>query len=86
LRRVYEELFDPSEAQDGRTDEGYVIASPRVIDKGLLHRTLSGIETAAANENSVRAVELLSHVVPEYRAMHPDDVAAGRGDSGADQV
>ena len=84
--KLFEELFDPSEALDGRTDEGYVIASPRVIDKGLLHRTLSGIETAAADENSVRAVELLSHVVPEYKAMHPDDVAAGRVDSGADQV
>jgi FlaA1/EpsC-like NDP-sugar epimerase len=83
--KLYEELFDPSEAQDGLTDEGYVIASPRVIDKGLLHRTLSGIETAAGNENPVRALELLSHIVPEYRATHPDEVAAGRDDSGADQ-
>ena len=84
--KLYEELFDPSEAQGGRTDEGYVIASPRVIDKGLLHRTLSGIETAAGNENSVRAVELLSHIVPEYTAMHPDEAAIGPGDSGADQL
>ena len=84
--KLFEELFDPSEAQGGRTDEGYVIASPRVIDKGLLHRTLSGIETAAGNENSVRAVELLSHIVPEYTATHPDEAAIGPGDSGADQL
>ena len=53
--------------QDGRTEEGYVVASPRVIDKPLLMRTLSGIEAAAASENAMRAVELLSHIVPEYR-------------------
>ena len=76
--KLYEELFDTSEAQDGRTDEGYVIASPRVIDKGLLHRTLSGIEAAARVENSVRAVELLSHIVPEYQAMQPGDANAGQ--------
>jgi FlaA1/EpsC-like NDP-sugar epimerase len=82
--KLYEELFDPSEVQDGRTDEGYVVASPRVIDKGLLHRTLSGIEAAAAKENSVRAVELLSHIVPEYQAMKPGEQIAD--DSGADQA
>jgi FlaA1/EpsC-like NDP-sugar epimerase len=74
--KLYEELFDPSEAQDGRTDEGYVVASPRVIDKGLLHRTLSGIQAAAHAENSVRAVELLSHIVPEYQAIEPHDAFA----------
>ena len=82
--KLYEELFDPSEVQDGRTDEGYVVASPRVIDKGLLHRTLSGIEAAAAKENSVRAVELLSHIVPEYQAMKLGETFAA--DSGADQI
>ena len=82
--KLYEELFDPSEVQDGRTDEGYVVASPRVIDKGLLHRTLSGIEVAAAKENSVRAVELLSHIVPEYQAMKLGETFAA--DSGADQI
>ncbi len=65
--KLFEELFDPSEVQDGRTEEGYVVASPRVIDKPLLMRTLSGIEAAAASENAMRAVELLSHIVPEYR-------------------
>lgn len=73
--KLYEELFDPSEAQDGRTNEGYMIASPRVFDKSLLHRTLSGIESAAGQENSARAVELLSHIVPEYNATHPDVAA-----------
>ena len=72
--KLYEELFDTSEAQDGLTEEGYVVASPRIIDSALLHRTLSGIETAVGKENSVRAIELLLHIVPEYRPMQPNDV------------
>ncbi len=65
--KLYEELFDPSEVQDERTAEGYFIASPRVIDKALLHRTLNGLKAASDREDTVRAMELLSHLVPEYR-------------------
>jgi FlaA1/EpsC-like NDP-sugar epimerase len=65
--KLYEELFDPSEVQGGKTDEGYVIASPRVIDNALLVRTLEGLRAAADREDATRAVELLSHIVPEYK-------------------
>ena len=65
--KLYEELFDPSEVQHEQTEEGYFVAAPRVIDKAFLHRTLSGIKTAADREDASRAVELLSHLVPEYR-------------------
>ena len=34
--KLYEELFDPSEVQSEVTEDGYVIASPRVIDRPLL--------------------------------------------------
>ena len=34
-------------------------ASPRVIDRALLMRTLSGIEAASLAENTRRAIELL---------------------------
>lgn len=64
--KLYEELFDPSEIQGGRTDEGYVVASPRVIDKTLLLRSIAGIEAAIENEDAGRAIEFLSHIVPEY--------------------
>lgn len=77
--KLFEELFDTSEAQDGLTEEGYVVASPRIIDSALLHRTLSGIETAVGKENSVRAIELLLHIVPEYRPMQPNDVLDAGG-------
>jgi len=72
--KLFEELFDPSEAQDEQEDDAFVVASPRVIDRALLHQTLSGIETAAIREDAKRAVELLLHIVPEYgkEARTPD--------------
>ena len=77
--KLYEELFDPSEVQDERTEEGYVIAAPRVIDKVLLAKTIAELEFATAKEDQVRALELLSHIVPEYRA------DAGAGQAGHEQ-
>lgn len=74
--KLYEELFDPSEIQGGRTDEGYVVASPRVIDKTLLLRSIAGIEAAIENEDASRAIEFLSHIVPEYTG------TGGEGSSG----
>jgi FlaA1/EpsC-like NDP-sugar epimerase len=66
--KLYEELFDPSEVQNERTEDGYVLASPRVIDKALLKRTVDEIQAAAHQEDSARALQLLFHIVPEYRA------------------
>ena len=42
------------------------IASPRVIDKALLAKSLAELEQAVDNEDEKRAIELLSHIVPEY--------------------
>lgn len=64
--KLYEELFDPAELQDGRTEEGYVVASPRVVDRMLLERTLAQIETALEREDAARTIQLLGHLVPEY--------------------
>lgn len=70
--KLYEELFDPSEVQDERTDEGFVLASPRVMDQALLHRSLSELEGAVSREDRDRALELLFHIVPEYRKGQKD--------------
>lgn len=64
--KLYEELFDASELPDERTEEGYVIASPRVIDRELLDRTLTEISVCSEHEDATRALELLWHIVPEY--------------------
>lgn len=69
--KLYEELFDLSEVQDGKTDEGYVIASPRVIDRSFILQTLKMLENAADEEDVHRAVQLLKHLVPEYRPPAP---------------
>jgi O-antigen biosynthesis protein WbqV len=57
---------------DGRTEEGYVIASPRTIDRQLLNRTISEIVLCAGREDETRALELLSHIVPEFHG-EPDE-------------
>jgi FlaA1/EpsC-like NDP-sugar epimerase len=67
--KLYEELFDPSEVQDGRTEEGYVVASPRVIDRPLIERTLVEIGASITREDTARTISLLAHMVPEYRRM-----------------
>ncbi|MBN9073576.1 MAG: polysaccharide biosynthesis protein [Rhizobiales bacterium] len=64
--KLYEELFDPSEIQEKHPGSVYFIASPRIIDAGLLHKTLSALETAVARGDQARAIELLHHIVPEY--------------------
>ena len=82
--KLFEELFDPSEIQGGKTEEGYVVASPRVIDNALLLRTLTGLEAATQREDANRAAELLSHIVPEYKrsAVAPADDELGADSQG----
>jgi len=76
--KLFEELFDPSEVQDEKTQDGYVVASPRIIDKALLLSTLAGLEAAVEREDARRAIELLSHIVPEYSGSN-----GAAGDAGA---
>jgi O-antigen biosynthesis protein WbqV len=66
--KLFEELFDPSEVQDLRTEDGYVVASPRVIDKLLFDKSITELQNAVAREDRGRALELLLHIVPEYRS------------------
>jgi O-antigen biosynthesis protein WbqV len=67
--KLFEELFDPSEVQNLRTEGGYVIASPRVIDKLLLDKSIAELQNAIVREDRGRALELLLHIVPEYRSV-----------------
>jgi O-antigen biosynthesis protein WbqV len=77
--KLYEELFDPSEVNQKDPDVPYFVASPRVIDKDVLHKTLAVLEGAIANEDQVRAVELLNHIVPEYTPVGPVMASASSG-------
>ena len=70
--KLYEELFDPSEVTEGRTEEGYVVASPRIMDRRLIDKSLKEMLSCAEREDALRALELLAHIVPEYRKPAPD--------------
>ena len=62
------------------TTDGYVVASPRVIDKPLLEKSLAELELAVENEDEKRAIELLSHIVPEYSgSLNADESAPSSG-------
>lgn len=65
--KLFEELFDPEEAVDEPTSEGYVVASPRVIDDVSLFHTISQMDAAATDEDAEKALKLLRRIVPEYR-------------------
>jgi FlaA1/EpsC-like NDP-sugar epimerase len=65
--KLAEELFDPSEVPDGRTEEGYMLAAPRFADRKLLSETFRKIEEYAEGQQTERAMRLLEHVVPEFR-------------------
>lgn len=72
--KLYEELFASSEDLDGQPEDGFAVASPRVIDHLLLVRTLVEIEQGLDREDAGRVLELLRHVVPEYRRAPTKDL------------
>jgi O-antigen biosynthesis protein WbqV len=65
--KLHEELFDSTEVLQRAPDMPYFAASPRVIDKEVLHKTILFLEQAVEHEDRERAVELLRHIVPEFR-------------------
>lgn len=65
--KLHEELFDSTEILQRGPDMPYFAASPRVIDKEVLHKTILFLEQAVEHEDRERAVELLRHIVPEFR-------------------
>lgn len=64
--KLYEELFDPQEIQERHPEESYFVASPRIIDNALLHKSLVSLQEAVAREDHARAITLLNHIVPEF--------------------
>ena len=69
--KLSEELFDPREESESLREEGYTLASPRVVDRTLVERTLAELETHVEREDAARAVEVLARIVPEYRPSRP---------------
>lgn len=65
--KLYEELFDADEVTEGSAGEGYVVASSRIVDRRLVQKTLLEMQACLAREDAARTLELLAHIVPEYR-------------------
>ncbi len=82
--KLFEELFDPTEITEQRTDEGYVVASPRVIDRRLVERTLAEMQACAEREDIERTLELLAHIVPEYSKAGAETAATAASSVEAD--
>ena len=65
--KLYEELFDPSEVQSEVTEDGYVDRLAARHRQGCCWRSRSpSSNRPSTNEDEKRAIELLSHIVPEY--------------------
>jgi FlaA1/EpsC-like NDP-sugar epimerase len=71
--KLYEELFDPEEVRGAKTLEGFVLASPRSIDKASLLQALDHLEASVRSEKADTAIMILRRIVPEYRV--PEAIA-----------
>ncbi|MEZ5810782.1 MAG: nucleoside-diphosphate sugar epimerase/dehydratase [Rhizobiaceae bacterium] len=69
--KLFEELFETGEVAEVRHEQGYMIASPRIIEAAVIRRSMDGIENAVAANDKARAMELLRHIVPEYQTSLP---------------
>lgn len=69
--KLYEELFNVDEIADVRQQQGYIIASPRVIEAAVISKVIDAIEKAVSEDDEIRALELLRHIVPEYETGAP---------------
>ena len=68
--KLYEELFDAKEMPERHTEECYVVASSRTVDSRLVEKTMQEMESCLLWEDTIRTIELLAHIVPEYRKEH----------------
>ena len=66
--KLYEELFENSEVREDAAPDGYFVASPRLIDRVLLGRSIADLEVAISREETARALIVLRHMVPEFRS------------------
>ena len=84
--KLFEELFDTVEPLRQTAAEGVLIASPRIVDRASLERSLVPLEKAATDGDEVRLRAVIKQIVPEFahetqrgkpdlRVVRSDDVA-----------
>ena len=75
--KLFEELFDPSEANEPAPTGGLIVAKPRLADLEQLLPHLDRIERYASSHDTAEALGELRHIVPEYdSAFDPKMTAA----------
>ncbi len=63
--KLYEEIFHGDEPPTPSTQEGILIATPRVLDADMLAQTLDRIETKCRNRDTIAALHVVKELVPE---------------------
>ena len=76
--KLFEELFDPSEANEPVSAEGLMVARPRLTERDHLLPQLDQLEKSALSGDPAETVAWLGWVVPEYRAADRQAPAAMR--------
>ena len=77
--KLFEELFDPSEANELATTEGLIVARPRLTDINRLLPQLGELERIALSGDERATIAMLSEVIIEYRPANEDGETAGAG-------
>ncbi len=84
--KLYEELFGTDEIINVMHEEGFMIAAPRVIEAAVIRKSIEGIEKAIAEKDEVRAMELLRHIVPEFKRGDIIPLQAFGSDEATEQI
>jgi FlaA1/EpsC-like NDP-sugar epimerase len=76
--KLHEELFHAAEAVEPTANPAIRLAAPRTADYALLARAIDELEEHARARREARVLDILAHLVPEYRRPAPAPaVAAG---------
>ncbi len=65
--KLFEELFETDEIVNVRQEQGFMSATPRVIEAAVIGKSLDEIEAAIGDNDETRALKFLRHIVPEYQ-------------------
>ena len=65
--KLFEELLNPDEAPTDTEDDRVMIASPRVIDYGLMNRASQELENAARTGDDDRVLTILRNIAPDFK-------------------
>jgi FlaA1/EpsC-like NDP-sugar epimerase len=69
--KLNEELFHAAEALQDTAISGILLASPRVVDQGILAKAVDEIAAVARAGNTETTLSCLRRLVPEFESSNP---------------